>query len=121
MSSGGPGSGMFKSTDGGETWTEMTRNPGMPQSGLVGRIGLAVSPANSDRVYALFENDDGGLFSSDDAGAHPRRGVSPTRPGAHRCGITPIAADDLPRAPGRRPDPAEVSHRRAVPDGVVWI
>jgi photosystem II stability/assembly factor-like uncharacterized protein len=46
----------------------MTRNPGMPQSGLVGRIGLAVSPANSDRVYALFENDDGGLFSSDDAG-----------------------------------------------------
>ncbi|HIF07359.1 MAG TPA: glycosyl hydrolase, partial [Gemmatimonadetes bacterium] len=68
MSSGGPGSGMFKSTDGGETWTEMTRNPGMPQSGLVGRIGLAVSPANSDRVYALFENDDGGLFSSDDAG-----------------------------------------------------
>ena len=69
MSSGGPGSGMFKSTDGGETWTEMTRNPGMPQSGLVGRIGLAVSPANSDRVYALFENDDGGLFSSDDAGA----------------------------------------------------
>ncbi|MCH8993292.1 MAG: hypothetical protein IIA44_16260, partial [Acidobacteria bacterium] len=68
MSSGGPGSGMFKSTDGGETWTEMTRNPGMPQEGLVGRIGLAVSPANSDRVYALFENDDGGLFSSDDAG-----------------------------------------------------
>ena len=69
MSSGGPGSGMFKSTDGGETWTEMTRNPGMPQEGLVGRIGLAVSGANSDRVYALLENDDGGLFSSDDAGA----------------------------------------------------
>ena len=69
MSSGGPGSGMFKSTDGGETWTEMTRNPGMPQEGLVGRIGLAVSGANSDRVYALFENDDGGLFRSDDAGA----------------------------------------------------
>ncbi len=69
MSSGGPGSGMFKSTDGGETWTEMTRNPGMPQSGLVGRIGLAVSSADSDRVYALYENDDGGLFRSDDAGA----------------------------------------------------
>ncbi|MFV2007994.1 MAG: WD40/YVTN/BNR-like repeat-containing protein, partial [Longimicrobiales bacterium] len=69
MSSGGPGSGLFKSTDGGETWTEMTRNPGMPQEGLVGRIGLAVSGANSERVYALLENDDGGLFSSDDAGA----------------------------------------------------
>ncbi|MCH7717274.1 MAG: glycosyl hydrolase [Gemmatimonadetes bacterium] len=69
MSSGGPGSGMFKSTDGGETWTEITRNPGMPQEGLVGRIGLAVSSANSNRVYALFENDNGGLFKSDDAGA----------------------------------------------------
>ncbi|HSG48758.1 MAG TPA: hypothetical protein VLA43_13140 [Longimicrobiales bacterium] len=69
MSSGGPGSGMFKSTDGGETWTEMTRNPGMPQDGVVGRIGLAVSGANSNRVYALFEHADGGLFRSDDAGA----------------------------------------------------
>ncbi len=66
--SGGPGSGMFKSTDGGETWTEMTRNPGMPQEGVVGRIGLAVSSANSNRVYALFENDNGGLFRSDDGG-----------------------------------------------------
>lgn len=67
-SSGGPGSGMFKSTDGGDTWTEMTRNPGMPQEGMVGRIGLAVSSADSDRVYALFENDNGGLFRSDDGG-----------------------------------------------------
>ncbi|MFN8580321.1 MAG: hypothetical protein U0163_04995 [Gemmatimonadaceae bacterium] len=68
MSSGGPGSGLFKSTDGGETWKEITRNPGMP-SGLVGRIGVAVSGANSNRVYALVENDKGGLFKSDDAGA----------------------------------------------------
>ncbi|MEQ9398657.1 MAG: hypothetical protein RJQ04_05765 [Longimicrobiales bacterium] len=68
MSSGGDGSGMFKSTDGGDTWTEMTRNPGMPQAGVVGRIGLAVSSADSDRVYALFEHDDGGLFRSDDGG-----------------------------------------------------
>lgn len=68
MSSGGPGSGLFKSTDGGETWTELTRSPGMP-SGLVGRIGIAVSGANSNRVYALVENEKGGLFRSDDAGA----------------------------------------------------
>lgn len=69
MSSGGPGSGLFKSTDGGETWTEITRNPGLPQEGLVGRIGVSVSGADSDRVYALVENDNGGLFVSDDAGA----------------------------------------------------
>ena len=68
MSSGGPGSGMFKSVDGGTTWTEMTRNPGMPPEGVVGRIGVAVSSANSSRVYALFEHDDGGLFRSDDGG-----------------------------------------------------
>ncbi len=68
MSSGGPGSGMFKSVDGGDTWTEMTRNPGMPAEGVVGKIGLAVSTANSGRVYALFEHDDGGLFRSDDGG-----------------------------------------------------
>ena len=67
MSSGGPGSGLFKSVDGGETWTEMTRNPGMP-SGVVGRIGVSVSGADPERVYALIENERGGLFVSDDAG-----------------------------------------------------
>lgn len=68
MSSGGPGSGLFKSTDGGETWTEITRAQGLP-SGLVGRIGVAVTAANPRRVYALIENEKGGLFRSDDAGA----------------------------------------------------
>ena len=68
MASGGPGSGMFKSEDGGDTWTEITRNPGMPAEGVVGRIGLAVSSANSDRVFALFEHEDGGLFRSEDGG-----------------------------------------------------
>jgi photosystem II stability/assembly factor-like uncharacterized protein len=68
MSSGGPGSGLYKSTDGGETWNEITRNPGMP-SGLVGRIGVALTAADSNRVYALVENENGGLFVSDDAGA----------------------------------------------------
>jgi photosystem II stability/assembly factor-like uncharacterized protein len=68
MSSGGPGSGLFKSTDGGETWTEITRNPGLPP-GVVGRIGIAVSGADSNRLYALVENAAGGLFVSDNAGA----------------------------------------------------
>jgi photosystem II stability/assembly factor-like uncharacterized protein len=68
MSSGGPGSGLFKSTDGGGTWTEITRNPGMP-AGVIGKIGIAVSGADSNRVYAIIENRDGGLFRSDDGGA----------------------------------------------------
>jgi photosystem II stability/assembly factor-like uncharacterized protein len=68
MSSGGPGSGLFKSTDGGEHWTEITRNPGLP-AGMIGRIGVSVSGADSNRVYAVIENGNGGLFSSDDAGA----------------------------------------------------
>ena len=67
MSSGGPGSGLFKSTDGGDTWTEITRNPGLP-SGVIGRIGVSVSAADSNRVYALVENANGGVFRSDDAG-----------------------------------------------------
>jgi photosystem II stability/assembly factor-like uncharacterized protein len=67
MSSGGPGSGLFKSTDGGETWTEITRNPGLPM-GTVGRIGVAAGP-DGKRVYALVENENGGLFKSDDAGS----------------------------------------------------
>lgn len=69
MSSGGPGSGLFKSTDFGENWTEITRNPGLPQSGVVGKIGVAVSPAAPWRVWALIEHDQGGVYRSDDAGA----------------------------------------------------
>jgi len=68
MSSGGPGSGLFKSTDGGDTWTEITRNKGLPQ-GVDGRIGVTISGADSSRVYAIVENENGGVFSSDDAGA----------------------------------------------------
>jgi len=68
MSSGGPGSGIFKSTDGGDHWTEISRNPGLPKSTL-GKIGLSVSGSDSNRVYAQIEADDGGFFLSDDAGA----------------------------------------------------
>lgn len=68
LQSGGRGSGIFKSTDAGETWTELTRNPGMPQ-GLIGNIGIAVSPAKPSRVWAIIEADSGGVFRSDDAGA----------------------------------------------------
>ena len=67
MSSGGPGSGLFKSIDGGEHWTEITRNAGLP-AGMDGKIGVAVSGADPNRVYTIIENDNGGLFSSDDAG-----------------------------------------------------
>jgi photosystem II stability/assembly factor-like uncharacterized protein len=68
LSSGGPGSGLFKSTDGGDSWTEITRNKGLPQ-GILGKITVTVSRADSRRVYAMVEADDGGLFRSDDAGA----------------------------------------------------
>ena len=67
LESGGPDSGLFKSTDGGDTWTDLSRNPGMPK-GILGRIGVTVSPQNSDRVWALVEAEDGGVFRSDDAG-----------------------------------------------------
>lgn len=68
LNSGGPGSGLHKSTDGGQTWIELTRNAGMPR-GVVGKIGVAVSPANPKRLYAIVEALDGGIFRSDDAGA----------------------------------------------------
>ena len=68
MSSGGPGSGLFRSTDGGESWEEITRNPGLPQEGLIGKIGVAVSPVDQNRVYAIVENEEGGVFVSEDGG-----------------------------------------------------
>jgi photosystem II stability/assembly factor-like uncharacterized protein len=66
--SGGESSGLFKSTDGGTTWTELSGNPGLPADPL-GKIGVSVSPADSNRVYAIVEAADGGVFRSDDAGA----------------------------------------------------
>jgi len=67
MWGGGGDSGLFKSTDGGETWTELTRKPGMP-TGTVGKIGVTVSPVDPNRVWAIVEAEDGGVYRSDDAG-----------------------------------------------------
>ncbi len=69
FSSGGEGSGLWKSTDGGDHWVELSAKPGMPQ-GPLGIIGIAVSPANSDRLWAQVEAPEGGLFRSDDGGEH---------------------------------------------------
>jgi photosystem II stability/assembly factor-like uncharacterized protein len=67
LESGGPGSGLFKSTDGGDTWTDLSTAPGMPK-GVLGRIGITVSPVNSDRVWALVEAAEGGVFRSENGG-----------------------------------------------------
>ena len=64
---GGPDSGLWKSTDGGDTWTDITRRPGLPR-GVLGKVGVAISPANPERIWALIEAEDGALFRSDDAG-----------------------------------------------------
>jgi photosystem II stability/assembly factor-like uncharacterized protein len=68
LSSGGPGGGLFKTTDGGATWTELTKNPGLPKP-IWGKAGVAVSGADSNRLWAIVEAKDGGIFMSDDAGA----------------------------------------------------
>ncbi|MEJ2216995.1 MAG: glycosyl hydrolase [Gemmatimonadota bacterium] len=71
FSSGGPGSGIYKTTDGGANWTNITHRPGLP-SGIFGKVGLAVAPSSPNVVYALVQADykgqAGGLFRSDDAG-----------------------------------------------------
>ncbi len=72
FSSGGPGSGLYKSTDGGNTWKNISHNPGLPK-GILGKITVNVAPSNSDRVYAIIENKNGGVFRSDDAGKTWRR------------------------------------------------
>ena len=63
--SGGPGSGLWKSTDGGESWKKLAG--GLPEE-TVGKIGVAVSPARPDRVFAIVEAEKGGLFRTEDAG-----------------------------------------------------
>ncbi|NCT68831.1 MAG: hypothetical protein GXC76_14495 [Rhodanobacteraceae bacterium] len=67
----GPGSGLYKSVDGGDTWTPIRGN-GFAQ-GKLGRIGIDVARSDPKRVYAIVDGDEGGLYRSDDAGAHWRR------------------------------------------------
>ncbi|HZQ01604.1 MAG TPA: hypothetical protein VFB13_18820 [Reyranella sp.] len=69
ISSGGPGSGLFRSLDGGDSWEEISKFPGLPE-GLLGKIGVAVSPVRGGRVWALIEaeGDKTGLYRSDDLG-----------------------------------------------------
>lgn len=68
LESGGPGSALWKSTDGGETWKKLNNNEGFPNKSVTGIIGVAVAPSNPDKVYALVENAEGGLYVSEDAG-----------------------------------------------------
>lgn len=67
LESGGDGSGLWKSVDGGETWKNISANKGLPK-GVWGIVGVTVSPSNTDKLYALMENKDGGLYVSNDAG-----------------------------------------------------
>ena len=71
LSSGGPDSSLYKSTDGGDTWVELTNNLGLP-TGIKGKIGVVASPARSDRVWAIVEAENGALFRSDDGATWER-------------------------------------------------
>lgn len=67
MDSGGPDSKLYKSTDGGDTWTNISSYKGLPK-GTWGIVGITVSPVDSNRVWAIIEAEDGGVFRSDNAG-----------------------------------------------------
>lgn len=67
MWGGGGQSKLWKSVDGGDSWSDLTENQGMP-AGPIGKIGVTVSPADSNRVWAIVEANEGGVFRSDDAG-----------------------------------------------------
>ena len=68
IESGGPESGIWMTTDGGDTWEDITNNPGLPHEENLGKIGISASPARPGRVWALIEADKGGMYRSDDYG-----------------------------------------------------
>jgi photosystem II stability/assembly factor-like uncharacterized protein/chorismate mutase len=72
LDDGGPGSGLYKSTDGGAHWSNISRNRGLP-GGVLGRIGLDVAASNHNIVFAIIQAKDGGVFRSADAGATWKR------------------------------------------------
>ena len=96
MNAGGGRSGIWKTTDGGETWTELTFRPGIPATPL-GKIGIDVSPANPRRVYASIEAPDssGGIFRSDDAGESWERMNTDARFWVRSWYYSQVAADPL--------------------------
>ncbi len=67
MDSGGPDSKLFKSIDGGDSWTDISKLPGLPK-GPWGIVGIAVSPVDSNRIWTIIEAEEGGIYRSDDAG-----------------------------------------------------
>lgn len=98
LTSGGPGSGLYVSRDGGDTWKQLTGN-GLPE-GIWGKVGIAVAPSDGRRVYALIEAERGGLFRSDDGGDTWRL-ASPSRALRQRAwyystmAVNPSNPDDL--------------------------
>jgi photosystem II stability/assembly factor-like uncharacterized protein len=87
--SNGPGSGLYKSTDGGDTWMQITGH-GLPSEGL-GRMGIAVAPTNPSRIYLVVDAKEGGLYRSDDSGANWHREANEARiwgRGWYFCGVT---------------------------------
>ena len=72
LTSGGPGSGIYKSTDGGAHWADITRSEGLP-TGVLGRIGIGVTGADPNVVYAIVQAKEGGVFRSDDGGKSWKR------------------------------------------------
>jgi photosystem II stability/assembly factor-like uncharacterized protein len=110
----GPGSGIFKSVDGGTNWQPLSK--GLPAEG-VGRIGLAVAPANARRVYAIIDAKDGGLYRSDDAGASWSRVSGDTRVWGRGWYFGKISVDP------KNPDIVWVSNTalyRSVDAGATW-
>ncbi len=94
LSSGGPGSALWKSSDEGENWQEISSNPGFAP-GILGIIGIAVSPVDSQRLYAMVEAEEGGVFRSDDGGRTWRRTNSDRNLRQRAWYYTRIYADPL--------------------------